>query len=787
MQNSLSWTGRRFAAGAVVAALTLTAAAFDVRVVTSDAGGQSIVADQLGTIQTTDAAVLNLRQVQPAGSIVLAVLWDEQSADGLITPYYAISLDGRSVQRSTATDYRLKLRYAEFDPLAGVPAVPAELANAASRIHIVQFVTQPLDIYREQLALLGAKIHRFLPRHAYIVEMEPQVRDAVAALPFVRWVGVYEPAYRLDDALLAGLTADNVLPPARYNIQVFERGIKQQQVVGAFLSALGGTTDQVIPEGFVMQATLDGAQLLEVARLDQVMFIDPWGAPEPDMNLGREASGANYIETFGGFDGTNVRGEVMDGNVLDTHIDLQVNPVIFHGPRGGDASHGTSTTGIVFATGAGSVSARGMLPDGQPIFASYNFLSNRYAHTAELVRSPYRAVFQSNSWGSPTTTAYTNDSFIMDDITFINDIVIAQSQSNTGNQSSRPQAWAKNVVSVGGVFHRNNLLINDDCWCGGASIGPAVDDRVKPDVTHFYDAIFTLASNGGYTANFGGTSGATPIVAGQIGLFFEMWHREVFPGRGGSNGVFNSRSHMTTAKAMLINTARQYQFTGPTADLGRYHQGWGMPDLRYMYDMAEKMLIVDEDVVLTELQEQVYQVTVEPNEPLLKATLTWADPPGNPGSSMHRINDLSLYAQSPSGNEYWGNRRLYNGPLSEPAANPMDNDTVENIFVGNPEAGTWTIKVVAHEINVDGHVETPGVDADFALIVSGVLPAGCAFDAADTNCDGVIDAFDVEPFINLLVGGGSPCSTCAGDINGDGAIDAFDIEPFIACLVGGCP
>jgi hypothetical protein len=57
-------------------------------------------------------------------------------------------------------------------------------------------------------------------------------------------------------------------------------------------------------------------------------------------------------------------------------------------------------------------------------------------------------------------------------------------------------------------------------------------------------------------------------------------------------------------------------------------------------------------------------------------------------------------------------------------------------------------------------------------------------DACDANCDGAVDAFDVEPFIALLLGGGQPCSPCAGDINGDGTIDAFDIEPFVQCLTG---
>ncbi len=61
---------------------------------------------------------------------------------------------------------------------------------------------------------------------------------------------------------------------------------------------------------------------------------------------------------------------------------------------------------------------------------------------------------------------------------------------------------------------------------------------------------------------------------------------------------------------------------------------------------------------------------------------------------------------------------------------------------------------------------------------------GC--DPCDTNCDGRVDSFDIEPFIALLVDPQTqPCAPCAGDINGDGAIDSFDIEPFVLCLSGG--
>ena len=57
-----------------------------------------------------------------------------------------------------------------------------------------------------------------------------------------------------------------------------------------------------------------------------------------------------------------------------------------------------------------------------------------------------------------------------------------------------------------------------------------------------------------------------------------------------------------------------------------------------------------------------------------------------------------------------------------------------------------------------------------------------ACDPCDMNCDAKINAFDIEPFLDLLFGPGEPCAPCTGDANGDGDIDAFDIEPFLECL-----
>lgn len=68
-----------------------------------------------------------------------------------------------------------------------------------------------------------------------------------------------------------------------------------------------------------------------------------------------------------------------------------------------------------------------------------------------------------------------------------------------------------------------------------------------------------------------------------------------------------------------------------------------------------------------------------------------------------------------------------------------------------------------------------------------VGPLGAAFAPCDANCDGSLNAFDIQPFRELLIGSGSPCAAGTGDVNRDGSVNAQDIQPFRdALLLGGC-
>ncbi len=668
------------------------------------------------------------RHIVVPGTSTQLTVWQGLDAAGQSATHYAIDIDGNGPERTGTADYTLGLRYAHFDPLAEEPPVPEQLrADQAVGLYIVQFVTPPIAAFAEQIEDLGGIVRHYVAQYAYLIEATPAAREQIADLPYVRWVGVYEPAYRLEEFMLENLeVASEAYPLQRYNIQVLSPA--QKPVVADRIASIGGQVDGADAGKHLVEATLTPNQLFEVVRWNEINFVDRWGPYETDMNIAREVSGANYIEGAAGYTGEGVRGEVYDSGFNMGHHDFQSRPLIQHGYTG-SADHGSSTSGIVFGDGSGNAIARGMLPDGQGIISDYNYTAmtgqGRYNNTMELLEAPYFAVFQTASVGSPRTTQYTTVSADTDEMILDSDLVHVQSQSNSGWEDSRPQAWAKNIISGGGVYHYNTANLSDDCWCNGASTGPASDGRIKPTLCHFYDQTYTVTCCGyeSYTAYFGGTSGATPIIAGHVGLFMQMWSEGIFGNEVDPEGtVFSNRPHVPTAKALMINTARQYDFSGPSHDKTRTHQGWGMPDVQQMYDLREKIYVVDEENLLRPFQVEEHVVVVEAGEPAFKATMAYADLAGNPAvQSQHRINDLTLKVTSPSGTIYYGNVGLYDGPWSEPGGDADTKNTVECVYVENPAEGEWTVEVSADEIVQDAEPSTLAMDARYSLVVSGVL------------------------------------------------------------------
>ncbi len=610
---------------------------------------------------------------------------------------------------------------------------------AAADLFIVQFRDGLTTEDRNSLRDLGAELHQYLPERSYVVRMTPHVAASVSSLSNVAWVGEFSAKLKAQPRMVQNFAAVS-RKPARFDLVLVDKADRARLMRKVEL--LGGKVANPNAGSILIEAELDAEQLGSVLELPEVLWAERTPEIELDVDKARVQGGANYLENQlapPGYTGVGVNGHVMEG-INPTHQgfrESQFRKAPISVVDGAYDDHGQATYGIIFGDGTGRPEARGLAPNAQGFYTNYNAVyaapegseaeGSRY-HLMGVLKNEHRVMFQTASWGFSRVTEYTARSAEMDNLIFDHDITITQSQSNAGTRDSRPQAWAKNIISVGGVMHYDNADPSDDRWNGRASIGPATDGRIKPDLTAYYDRILTT-SHSGYDEDFGGTSGATPIVAGHLALTLEMWTDGIFgnelPRVDGDR--YDNRPHFTTAKALMINTAQQYAFEGEAHDLTRVHQGWGFPSLSNMFNGRNQIFVVNEDVVLEQGEAAEFTVTVAdgtsltaPKQPELKVTLVFADPEGNVAADVDRINNLDLKVTAPDGTIYWGNVGLLAGNYSKAGGTANTVDTVENVFIRNPAAGEWKIEVLATELNADGHVETSTVDADFALVVSGI-------------------------------------------------------------------
>ena len=60
--------------------------------------------------------------------------------------------------------------------------------------------------------------------------------------------------------------------------------------------------------------------------------------------------------------------------------------------------------------------------------------------------------------------------------------------------------------------------------------------------------------------------------------------------------------------------------------------------------------------------------------------------------------------------------------------------------------------------------------------------SSCLVVLGDVNGDGMVNLLDVQPFVDLLTGGGFQPEA---DINQDGVVSLLDVDPFVDLLTGG--
>lgn len=272
---------------------------------------------------------------------------------------------------------------------------------------------------------------------------------------------------------------------------------------------------------------------------------------------------------------------------------------------------------------------------------------------------------------------------------------------------------------------------NQEQMAAFSSRGPTDDTRIKPDIVAPGTWILSASGNlyqegygdptnpqtGGYAYDgwgmpynvdykyMGGTSMSNPIAAGAAAVVKDYY----------------SKAHSITAsaalvKATLINSAVDMADENNDGandndfPIPNVHEGWGRVNLINATDGTA--LFVDNSSGLATGGNHVTNYSV-PGGQALKVTLVWTDFASTSSASVNLVNNLNLTVTGPGGT-YLGN--VFSGGWSTTGGTADARNNVENVYIQNAAAGTWTVTVNGANV--------PSGPQPFALIVDGSSGAG---------------------------------------------------------------
>ncbi len=278
---------------------------------------------------------------------------------------------------------------------------------------------------------------------------------------------------------------------------------------------------------------------------------------------------------------------------------------------------------------------------------------------------------------------------------------------------------AKNVLTIGSVFDipggysgPGDVTVNSySNW------GPTDDGRIKPDLVGNGDNLYSTfnSANDSY-ATMGGTSMASPNVAGTAALLYELYRNQ--------SGMAPLSS---TVRGVLIHTADE---AGPAAGPDYMH-GWGLVNARDAADLIDlDTRAVDSirESTISNGETKTYTFSAPGTGPLV-VTLAWTDPPGTSPvlsldpTDLMLVNDLDLRVKQ--GGNTWEPWIL--DPVNPSfSASTGDNfrDNVEQVRVLTAVAGDVTLEIThkgtlaspqAYSLIFTGFDGTPVAVSDFRL------------------------------------------------------------------------
>ena len=189
-----------------------------------------------------------------------------------------------------ATEERLpvvviRLPTGTFDPLsrAGCINLPDNLTiedypTEAVGYYLLQFRGPVLKEWKDAVINAGGEFIDYVPDFTFIVKMGKKTKALIEGMEPVRWVGIYQPAYRISPELMQFLTKGNEERQIDIIINIF-RGEVLRDLMEK-IKGIGGSILDVSKGKWKgkIKARVETQTLIEIARMMGVKWIER--APE---------------------------------------------------------------------------------------------------------------------------------------------------------------------------------------------------------------------------------------------------------------------------------------------------------------------------------------------------------------------------------------------------------------------------------------------------------------------------------------------------------------------------
>lgn len=297
------------------------------------------------------------------------------------------------------------------------------------------------------------------------------------------------------------------------------------------------------------------------------------------------------------------------------------------------------------------------------------------------------------------------------------------------------QSGANSIFTYGSAWPSDYPAnpISGDLSAGNAqqmaafsSRGPTDDTRIKPDVvapgtwvlstySDLYEQGYDPSTNprnnawqydgwgfpyNSYYKYMGGTSMSNPLTAGGAAVVKDYYSK-----------AYGINATAALVKATIINSAvdildeNNDGVNDNDFPIPNNNEGWGLVNLDGATDGTIQYM--DEGTGLSTGGSQNFQVTTAGGSPL-KVTVVWTDYPSTDTATINLVNDLDVTVSGPSGT-FRGN--VFSGGWSATGGTADRRNNVENVYIQNPVAGTYTVTLNGFNV--------PNGPQKFALAVDG--------------------------------------------------------------------